>query len=86
MVRLSRNSHLQQLLLSSSDSEEELILPSISSYSNVQAHRSISFVKELPPVPVYLFSLRDDADVVSDYIRMLRESIPSDYPFFLSAW
>ncbi|KAL0251590.1 hypothetical protein GEMRC1_000803 [Eukaryota sp. GEM-RC1] len=70
-----------QLLLSSSDSEEELILPSISTCYNVQIHRSISFVKELPPIPVYLFSLRDDADEVSDYIHMLRKSIPLDYPF-----
>ncbi|KAL0238420.1 hypothetical protein GEMRC1_012893 [Eukaryota sp. GEM-RC1] len=70
-----------QLLLSSSDSEDEILHPSTRTYHNVQSHRSISFVKELPPIPVYLFSLRDDADEVSDYIRLFHESIPSENPF-----
>ncbi|KAL0232547.1 hypothetical protein GEMRC1_011294 [Eukaryota sp. GEM-RC1] len=72
------------LIFDSSDSENDLAQYSslsIAPQEEVKAHSNVRFVQELEPIPVYLFSMRDDVSLIPDYISLLKKSIPSDHPF-----
>ncbi|KAL0232981.1 hypothetical protein GEMRC1_011728 [Eukaryota sp. GEM-RC1] len=72
------------LLFDSSDSDSDLdpcSSLSIAAPKEVKAHSNVQFVQELEPIPVYLFSMRDDVSLIPDYISLLKQSIPSDHPF-----
>ncbi|KAL0232988.1 hypothetical protein GEMRC1_011735 [Eukaryota sp. GEM-RC1] len=72
------------LIFDSSDSENDLdqySSLSIAPQEEVKAHSHVRFVQELEPIPVYLFSMRDDISLIPDYISLLKQSIPSDHPF-----
>ncbi|KAL0229118.1 hypothetical protein GEMRC1_013738 [Eukaryota sp. GEM-RC1] len=68
----------------SSDSEDDVdqfSSLSVSPPKKLKPYNYFQFVKELEPIPVYLFSMRDDVPLIPDYISLLTDNASTDHPF-----
>ncbi|KAL0208897.1 hypothetical protein P9112_011484 [Eukaryota sp. TZLM1-RC] len=68
------------MLYLSSDSEDDLITNTVFE-SGLSPSRMIQFIDDAEPVPLYLLSMRDNKDLISHVVKMLKSSMDSTNPF-----